>query len=347
MGSRELARIVIRNLSVLAARNAYKLKPQGGFAAPLLPTPYSLLPFLCSLLIVICTGCTVNTLVADALTGDGGSTVFTGDSDPKLVGDALPFAIKMYEALLDSSPKHQGLRLMTGSLFIMYANAFVQGPAEMLPSGEWRQRENEMKRAKQLYLRGLEILYGALDLKYKGFSKAGADEKAFQALLKKCKKEDVGLLYWAVAGGMAAYSLDIFDFDLGTRLPEWRMMIQRAYELNPDYNGAALDEFLLLYYASLPEMMGGSKERAKEHFNKALEKTNGKSTGAFISYAQAICVPAQDYDTFEDCLKKALAVDPDADASTRLVTVINQRKARWLLDNAYYYFSFLPIPDNY
>jgi predicted anti-sigma-YlaC factor YlaD len=291
--------------------------------------------------------CSVNTLVANALTGEGGSAVFTGDSDPKLVGDALPFALKMYEALLDSTPKHQGLRLMTGSLYVMYANAFIQGPAEMLPNGEWRLRESELKRSKQLYLRGLEILYGALDLKFKGFSKTGSDEKAFAALLKKCKKEDAGLLYWAVAGGMAAYSLDIFDFDLGTRLPEWGMMIQRAYQLNPDYNGAAMDEFLLLYYASLPEVMGGDKERAKEHFKRALEKTGGRATGAYISYAQSICVPAQDYDTFADCLKKALAVDPDVDASTRLVTIINQRKAGWLLDNAYHYFSFLPIPDDF
>jgi predicted anti-sigma-YlaC factor YlaD len=217
----------------------------------------------------------------------------------------------------------------------------------MLPGEEWRLRENELKRAKQLYLRGQEILYGALDLKYKGFSKTGADEKAFQSMLKKCRKEDAGLLYWTVAGGMAAYSLDLFDFELGMRLSEWRMMIERAYELDPDYNGAALDEFLLLFYASLPEIMGGDMERAKGHYRRALEKTGGASTGAYISYAQAICVPAQDYEAYKDCLEKALAVDPDDDISVRLVTIINQRKARWLLDNAYFYFSFLPIPDNY
>ena len=301
----------------------------------------------CSLLFALCLSCTVNTLVADALTGQGSSSVFTGDSDPQLVGDALPFAIKMYEALLDSTPKHQGLRLMTGSLFVMYANAFVQGPADMLPGEEWQLRENEHKRAKQLYLRGQEILYGALDLKYKGFSKAGADEKTFAALLAKCKKEDTGLLYWAVAGGLAAYSLDLLDFDLSAKIPEWSMMIKRAYELDPNYNGAALDEFLLLFYASLPEVMGGDKERAKFHYNKALEKTGGKSTGAYVSYAQSICVPAQDYKTYADCLEKALAVVPDADVSARLVNIINQRKARWLLDNAYLNFSFLPFPDNY
>jgi len=308
---------------------------------------------LCVILLlaaILCTTCTVNTLVANALTGDGGSTVFTGDSDPELVGDALPFAIKMYEALLDSTPNHQGLMFTTGSLFVMYANAFVQGPAEMLPLEDWQERDAELARAKRLYLRGSAILYDALDKKFKGFKKAAEKEGTapgtLQPILKKCKKADAGLLYWAAAGGMAAYSIDILDFELNARLAEWTVMVQRAYELDPNFGGAALDEFFILFYASLPDLLGGDKERAEFHYRRALEKTGGKSAGAYIAYAQSLCIPAQDYDTFKDCLEKALAIDPDADPSNRLVTIINQRKARWLLDNAYNYFSFLPFPDN-
>ena len=295
--------------------------------------------------------CSINklamNLVADALTGSGSSDVFTGDPDPKLVGDAIPFAIKMYESLLAENPTHQGLMLTTGSLFVMYSNAFVHGPAEMLPASEWEARETEMRRAKQLYLRGQEILYNALDAKFRGFRQASSTDGSLQALLQKCKKEDVALLYWTVAGGLAAYSLDVFDFNLSSSIPEWVLMMERAYELNPDFDGAALDEFYILFYASLPELMGGNKELAVVHFQRAQEKTGGNSTGAYISYAQSICVPAQDYETYRDYLEKALAIDPNANASTRLVNVINQRKARWLLDNAYNFFSFLPIPDDY
>ena len=299
------------------------------------------------LAVLSCPGCSVNTLVANALTGGGSSTVFTGDTDPELVGDALPFAIKMYEALLDATPKHQGLMFVTGSLYVMYANAFVQGPAEMLPQEEWKAHTEGMMRAKQLYLRGSDILYKALDSKYKGFIKAAGQEDEFQRILKKCKKDDAGLLYWAVAGGLAAYSIDILDFNLNARIPEWKAMILRAYELDPDYGTASLDEFLILFYASMPEMLGGDKEQAEVHFERALKKTGGNSAGAYVSYAQAICVPAQDYETYKDYLEKALAIDPNSDVSARLVTIITQRKARWLLDNAYNYFSFLPFPDDY
>jgi predicted anti-sigma-YlaC factor YlaD len=168
-----------------------------------------------------------------------------------------------------------------------------------------------------------------------------------QPLLNKCKKQDVGLLYWAVAGGLSAYSIDILDYGLSVNIPQWNAMIQRAYELDPNYSTAALDEFFIIYYASLPELLGGDPEKAEYHYKLAIKKTGGNSAGAYVSYAQSVCIPAQNYDDFKDCLEKALAIDPDKDTSTRLVNIISQQKARWLLDNAWTYFSFLPIPDDY
>ncbi|MCL2266270.1 MAG: TRAP transporter TatT component family protein [Treponema sp.] len=295
--------------------------------------------------------CSINqmamNMIADALTGDGSTDVFTGDSDPILVGDAIPFAIKLYETLLSQSPNHQGLLYTTGSLFVMYANAFVQGPAEMLPLYEYQQREDALNRSKLLYLRGYEILSRALELKYPGFGKASVTDGTMQSMLAKFKKEDTGLLYWTVAGGLSAYSIDILDFKLSSHLPEWDAMIRRAYELDPDFDGAVLDEFFIIFCASLPEGIGGDLERAEFHFKKAVEKTNGNSAGAYVSFAQLVCVPAEDYETFKDCLEKAIAINPNDNPSTRLVNIINQHKARWLLDNAWMHFSFLPIPDYY
>ena len=165
-------------------------------------------------------------------------------------------------------------------------------------------------------------------------------------MLAKVKKEDTGLLYWTVAGGLSAYSIDILDFDLSALIPNWSAMIHRAYELDPDYGGAALDEFFIIFYSSLPAAMGGDAEKAEIHFRRALQK-NSNSAGAYVSYAQLVCIPAEDYETFCECLESAIAIDPDIDKSNRLVNTINQRKARWLLDNAWMHFHFLPIPDYY
>jgi len=311
----------------------------------------TIIVIICAIWCISVSSCSINKLamnmVANALTGEGSSDVFTGDPDPQLVGDAIPFAIKLYESLLSQNPNHQGLLLTTGSLFVMYANAFIQGPAEMLPNYMWEEREAALARSKQMYLRGYEILIRALETKYRGFSQGVANETTRQEFLNKLKKDDVAVLYWAVAGGLSAYSIDLLDFELSSKIPQWNAMIHRAYELNPDFDGAALNEFFIIFYASLPELMGGNMELAEHHFKLALEKTGGKSVSAYVSYAQSVCIPAQDYDNFKDYLEKALAINPDDDISTRLVNIITQQRARWLLDNAYIFFSFLPFPDEY
>jgi predicted anti-sigma-YlaC factor YlaD len=302
------------------------------------------------IILALASGCSINKMAARAaanvLTGAGAGTVFTGDSDPRLVGDALPFAIKMYEALLDAQPDHQGLILTTGSLLVMYSNAFVQGPAEMLPRTEYRKRREERERARLLYLRGVEILRSGLDKKYPGINEAGR-EGSLDGYLARIKKEDVPLLYWTVAGSLSAYSLDPFNLELGILIPELSAMIHRAYELDPDFNNGALDDFYILFYASLPAFLGGDPAKADLHFKLALEKSKGMSAGPYVSYAQAVSIPAGDYEAFKKNLESALAVDLDANPANRLVNIISQRKAQFLLDNAPAYFLDLDGEDDW
>ncbi|MDR1099236.1 MAG: TRAP transporter TatT component family protein [Treponema sp.] len=298
-------------------------------------------PFIVPLALFLFSACSINKLainaVSDALTAEGSGEVFTGDSDPRLVGDAIPFAIKMYEALLSSNPNHQGLILTTGSLFVMYANAFVQGPAELLPRIQYAERQAAMERAKKLYLRGAEILYGGLEKKYPGFREGSRGEN-FPQILAKLKKADVPALYWSAAGYLSAFSLNPFDMTLGVKIPELMVLVDRAYALDPDFNNGALDDLLVLAHASLPESMGGDKSRVETHFRRSLEKSLGRLAGPYVSYASAVLIPAQDYEAFKTCLETALALDPDADPANRLVNILAQRKARYLLDNAGLYF---------
>jgi len=298
---------------------------------------------------IMSTACSINKMamnaVSNALTAEGSADVFTGDSDPQLVGDALPFTIKMYESLLAANPNHPGLLRTTGSLFVMYANGFVQKPAEQLPRAMYAERQAKMERAKKLYLRGLELLYRGLERKYPGFNGAFQQGK-LPAILAKMKKDDVFSLYWAAAGGLSAFSLNPLDLNLGMRIPEFFALAERAYALDEGFNSGALDDFLLLYYASVPEFMGGDKAKAEVHYRRALEKSGGRLASPYVSYAQAVSIPAQDYDTFRICLNTALSIDPDADKSNRLVNIITQRKAQHLLDTAAFYFINMGANDD-
>ncbi len=271
--------------------------------------------------------------VANALTAESSSTVFSGDNDPELVGDALPFAIKLYESLMAANPAHPGLRLRTGSLYIMYANAFLQTPALMLPENEFAAQEFNYQRAKNLHLRGRDIILDALENKYPGF-KQKMQKKLYAQALRDTTKKDIPLLYWAGAGWLSAFAINPFDMDLGITLPAAAALMDRVYELEADYGGGAIHEFYILYYGSLPEYMGGSLQKARHYFEKAIAVSAGKSSTAYIALATTASVKEQKLDEFRSLLAKALEIDPELDPENRLVNILNQRKANWLLEHA-------------
>jgi predicted anti-sigma-YlaC factor YlaD len=287
--------------------------------------------------LIVCPACSIKKLamnqVANALTGSGSSTVFTGDNDPELVGDALPFAIKMYESLMTANPRHQGLRLQTGSLYIMYANAFLQTPATMLPESEYKKQEFTYRRAKNLYLRGRDIILACLENKYPGFRDA-LQKRNYGKALERTTRKDASLLYWAGAGWLGGFAIDPFDMDLGITLPAAAALMDRVYRLDPDYAAGAIHEFYILYYGSLPEYMGGDLKKARDHYAQALAISRGRSATPYLSLATSVSVKEQNLGEFKELLRKALAVDPEAAPENRLANILNQRKAQWLLEHA-------------
>jgi predicted anti-sigma-YlaC factor YlaD len=270
--------------------------------------------------------------VADVLASPGSGTVFTGDNDPELVGDALPFTIKMYESLMVSMPWHIGLKLQTGSLYIMYANAFIQTPADMLGQEEIEEQKFLFQRAKNLYLRGRDILLNALDNKYPGLL-TFLEKKEYDRALARVKKVDVPLLYWAAAGWLGAFAIDPFDMKLGITVPRAAALMDRVYALNPNFDNGAVHDFYTLFYGAMPDYMGGDFNKAREHFKKAIEASDGKLTSPYLSLATTVSVKEQNLTEYETLLNKVLAIDPDSDPGNRLVNTINQRKARWLLEH--------------
>jgi predicted anti-sigma-YlaC factor YlaD len=259
---------------------------------------------------------------------------------PETVGPVIPNVIEKNEAKLAKQPDDQELILATGSLFVMYANAFVQGPAEMFPAEEYLEREKQLEESRKLYLRGAEILETGLEKKFPGWKDAYA-KGDHAAYLAKLQKEDVPTIYWYAAGILSAYALNPFDLDLGMRLPELTAAMARAYELDPDFNRGALDDFYVLFYASVPLGLGGDPSKVEIHYRRALEKTGYLAAGPYVSYAQAVCIPAQDIETFKSCLESALAINIKKDRANRLVNIISQRKARYLLNHAPDFFADL------
>ena len=276
-------------------------------------------------------GCFIKSMavnsVADALAGQGDT--WSSDNDPALIRQAVPFSLKFMESILAATPRHVGLLTALSQSFTEYAYAFVQSDADTIDSFNYEKSKSLKEQAKKLYLRARDYGLRGLEVRHKGFRKLVLTDP--KAAVAKARKQDVALLYWTGVSWMAAISLGKADPELVSDVPQAEALIYRAYALDPDYDKGAIDDFLITYEGGKPALMGGSTAKARKYFDAALKLNNGQDASTYVNFAEAVDVQEQNQEEFEAMLNKALAIDPDKDPSTRLVNLITQKRARWLL----------------
>ncbi|MBW1896619.1 MAG: TRAP transporter TatT component family protein [Deltaproteobacteria bacterium] len=269
--------------------------------------------------------------MAELFTKPPGSDVFLQDDDPELIREALPFALKTFEVLLASDPENRDLCQVTAEAFVTYAHAFVFDEAERMEALDFKRAQVLQKRAEKLYLRGRDYAFQGLSLDHPNFEKRLRNDP--ENALKSLSQRDVPLVYWAAAGWAGAISSDRGNMSLVAELPVAVAMMRRCLELDEDFGDGMIHEFFITYEGSRSEAMGGSAQRAREHFVRAVNLTGEQKAWPYVALASSVAVRKQDYKMFNNLLEKALAVDPDAVPKWRLSNILAQEKAKWLLDH--------------
>lgn len=265
--------------------------------------------------------------MADAISAT--STTFARDNDPEFVRVAAPSTLKMVEMLLDDNPTHAGLLLSACSGFTQYAYGFIQIDAESIaqPAAAretWARTVRMYDRARGYCLRLLDrTIPGARAALLAGDT----------GLLARASRQDVPALYWAAAswgGSIGASPVPLLRMG---ELKAMRALMVRALALDPAWEAGAIHEGMIAI-EGVPAIVGGSPQRAKDHFEKAVALSKGQSAFAYVAMATSVAQPAKDRREFERLLKAALAVDVDKRPTMRLANLIAQRRAAGLLARA-------------
>jgi len=269
-------------------------------------------------------------MVANSLSSGG--TSLNSDNDPELVRDAAPFALKTYESLLESLPKHVPLLLATCRGFTSYAYGFLATDADMIRTKDRAAAKAIDERTLNMYLRAHGYCERALEQKFKGVTETLLKDPA--NALTKAKKDDVELLYWSAASWGLAMSLN--PDTLAIDFPAVRALTERALSLDESWWNGALHELMIVLDSQ--ELLGGSQEAARKHFDRAVELQKGLSPGPYISLAMGVSVARQDREELEKLMSMALAVSPDANPPERLTTILLLRRAKALLEQVDFLF---------
>ena len=276
-------------------------------------------------------GCSLRSMAVNAIVPTlANPDVYRSEEDPELVRDALPFLLMTIESILDTSPQQDQALVFACTGFTLYANAFIQLDADLAEWDDYALALRLRDRTWRLYVRARDYCLRSLELKYAGITEGLRQDP--EAAVAVTDVEDVEVLFLLSAAWGLAISNALDQPALVADLQTVRELLARALELDEDYDRGSLHSALITIEA-LPDYLGGSPERAREHFNRAVDLSGGLDAAPYVAFAVGVSMPAADRVEFQQLLEQALAIDPNEDTSLRLLNLVSQKRAQMLLDH--------------
>lgn len=255
-------------------------------------------------LALLAAGCSLNRTAAKVTSGviDKGLPAVFSQEDPQYVREALPANLQLMEILLKSDPKNRKMLVNAAQGFCGYALMFLEDEAP--------------ERASSFYLKGRAYAERAL----KGDPDPG-----------KARSKDVPALFWHTFCNASYINVNRDDPEAIAELPGLEPAALKLLELEPAYYYNGAQGIMGAYYSIRPRIFGGDPEKAKEHFELALEGDGAEFMMNRYMYARMAAVAAQDAELFEKLLTAVIEAEP-LEGGTRLADEVARTKAKRLLE---------------
>jgi tetratricopeptide (TPR) repeat protein len=271
--------------------------------------------FLAALAAASSSACNVEKFAADQMAevAEAGAKGFNGFWDYEIFGAAVPSAIVQSEGMIAISPDNEKLLTGTARTYVSYAYGWIQDQWELADErGDFERADELESRAMYLYDRasklGLRVVRrhdaaGKLDEKLQARK---LDDLVRYLREQFTDQDDVPGLYWAGLAWGSAIANSGGSVDKIADAPLARALLERSVELNPGFADAGGLGVLGTVEASFPEVFGGSLEKAKAYYDRALEVCQRRNHLILLSYAKVYAVAKQDRALFLALLHEIL-----------------------------------------
>jgi len=248
---------------------------------------------------------------------EGAIQSLLSETDIELAQTGLESELKLLEGMIITAPFDRDLLVLAAQGFTGYAMMFVDG--------------SDQNRARLLYERGREYGLRALALSIPELMDEGLKLDEFNSLLKQLKPSDIPAAYWTAAAWASRINLERTLPRAMLESPRAVNLMQWVLETEPHFYYSAPLWFFGTYYASLPPIMGGSTEKSKEYFERALEVDGDWFLWGRLLYAKIYAVQILDRELFESQLRQIVSGADTEPEDLRLLNRIAALKAEELL----------------
>lgn len=278
-------------------------------------TRFILFPVLSAFL----TGCVSASLqnLSDSL-----SDAILNQNDIEIVREGLPAYLLMTDGLIEQQPENTDLLVSGAKLYAFYASALVKAPV----------RSGKLSDKARAYAER------ALCLERPSLCRIDRlPHDAFAPALQNADRASLNVLYTyglAWASWLQAHNR---DWNAIADRPKIESLFERILELDESFDSGRAHYYLGLLRSQLSPALGGNPETAKNHFERAIELSNGNDLAVKVALARNYARMLYDRDLHDRLLREVLQTDPNVPGLS-LSNTIAQREAQQLLDESESYF---------
>jgi tetratricopeptide (TPR) repeat protein len=244
-------------------------------------------------------------------------------SDLRVIREGMPAYLMLIDGMVEAVPDNAHLLITAAQAYASFASAFIEAEDKDYARALY-------ERAKKYALRSLEIR-GLKNPVLKPF-----DE--FEAGLNDLGKNDVPYMFWAATCWGNWIRLNMGSMAALAELPRVEALMKRVLVLDEQFYYGGPHLFMGIWFASRPKIAGGDLTKARQHFNKALELSQGKFLMTQIYFADQYARKTFDKDLFVSTLENVLDTPADKIPELTLLNTVAHQKAKELLAEADDYF---------
>jgi len=278
--------------------------------------------------------CSPTTVIVRQMTDlvDDGMIAFERDDDLDLIEKAIPANIKLLEVMLANSPDDCRLITLLSRFYGSYAFGFAETRLEEAlyldpPAGTSGQSVDRIKdQVNHYYEKGFGYALTALERNEPGAVDAFHKVNTIAPYLDRLDRKSVAPLFWYGFNLGAWVNRNRDSVRALSRAHLARKVMERVIEIDPAYNHGGAHLFLLAYFGSRSPMMGGSQEKAREHYQRLKQIAGEKYLLPDLFYARFCLQQQQDRDSFVDLMQRIID-SPPVDNELALTNAIAGRRA--------------------
>jgi hypothetical protein len=244
-------------------------------------------------------------------------------SDLRVIREGMPAYLMLIDGMVEALPGNARLLITAAQAYASFASAFVE-------DADKEYARTLYEKAKKYALRALE-LRGLKNPVLKPFD-------AFEKALIRLDRGDVPYMFWTATCWGSWIRLSLGSMAALAELPRVEALMKRVLDLDEQFYFGGPHLFMGIWFASRPKMAGGDLTRARQHFQKALEFSQGKFLMTQVYYADQYARKTFDKKLFVATLQTVLETPADIIPQLTLLNTVAHEKAKELLEQVDSYF---------